>query len=52
MKKETFIRIIYGCAAIGFITYLATQKSVYMFCGGLLLTIASVMVIMNNKNKK
>ena len=50
MKKETIIKVLYGLAVLGFITYLVTKQSGFMFCGGLLLIVASVMLIVN-KNK-
>ena len=52
MKKETIIRIIYGLAIIGFVTYLITNNSMFMFLGGLFLVIGSIMQIMVNCKKK
>ena len=49
MKKEIIIKILYACSVIGFLTYLSTKNSLFMFLGGLLLTVASIMSILNNK---
>lgn len=49
MKKETIIKVLYGLAALGFFTYLVTKQSGYMFCGGLLMIVASVMLILKKK---
>ena len=52
MKKEIIITILYGCAVIAFFAYLITKKSYFQFSGGLLLIVASIMLIINNKSKK
>lgn len=52
MKKEIIIKIFYVLAIIGYLTYLFTQKTAFMFCGGLFMIIASIMLIINNKKKK
>ena len=52
-NMEIITRIIYGLAICGFITYLITKNSMFMFIGGLLLIIASTMqIIFVNKKKK
>ena len=52
MKKEIIIRIIYGLSAVCFITYLITKNTMFKFFGGLLLIVASLMLIVENTNKK
>ena len=52
MKQIIIIKIFYLVAIIGFVTYLITKKSGFMFCGGLLLIVASTLKIINDKNKK
>lgn len=49
--KEIIIKVFYALSALGYITYLFTEKSAFMFCGGLFLIVASIMLIINNKNK-
>lgn len=52
-NMEIITRIIYGLSICGFITYLITNNSMFMFIGGLLLIVASIMQIMFvNKKKK
>lgn len=52
MKKEIITRVLYLLAIIGFVIYLITKKSEFMFFGGLFLIVASVMLIISNKSKK
>ena len=56
MNKDKFIEILidvlYICAFFEFLTYLFTKKSVFMFCGGVFLILASTILIIHNKNKK
>ena len=44
-------KILYCLALVGFIIYLATKKSEFMFFGGLFLIAASIMLIISKKNK-
>ena len=50
--KEIITRILYGLAIIGFVTYLITGNSGYMFCGSIFLIAASLTFISCNKKKK
>ena len=53
MKETTVARIFYGLAIIGFVSFLITKKTYLMFCGGLFLTVASIiMIVVNTKMKK
>ena len=52
MKKEIITRVLYLLAIIGFIVYLITKKSEFMFFGGLFLIVASLIVIICKKDKK
>ena len=52
MKKELIIKVLYALSALGYLTYLFTKESEFMFFGGLFLIAASIMLIINNKNKK
>ena len=51
MKTETIISILYALAAICFFAFLATRKSGLMFCGGLLLIAASLMLLIYKKKE-
>ena len=51
-KEEIIIKVLYALSALGYITFLATNKSAFMFCGGLLMIAASIMLNINNKDKK
>ena len=51
MKKEIIIKVFYALSALGYITYLFTEKSAFMFCGGIFLIAASLMLIINNKKR-
>ena len=51
MKKDLIIRIIYGFGALGFLLYLITKNSEFMFFGGVFLIIASTLFIINKKEK-
>ena len=51
-KSEIIIKILYTLSALGYITYLVTQKSAYMFCGGLLMITASLLLLIYNKKEK
>ena len=52
MKREIVSKIFYGLAVIGFVIYLITKKSEFMFFGGLFLIIASLILIICKKDKK
>jgi hypothetical protein len=51
MKKETIVKILYALAVVGFLTFLLTRRSAFMFCGGVLMIAASIILIVHNKNK-
>lgn len=52
MKREMVSRIFYALAILGFVIYLITKKSEFMFFGGLFLIVASLIVVICNKDKK
>ena len=52
MKKERITKILYAFAILGYITYIATKKSEFMFFGGIFLIAGSIMLIICNKNTK
>ncbi len=52
MNKEIIAKILYALAALGFIIYLFTKNSGFMFCGSLFLIAASLVLIVCKKNKK
>ena len=49
---KIIIKILYAFAILGFLTFLITKNSAFMFCGGLLMIAASIMLLVNSKNKK
>ena len=49
--KEIITRILYVLAIIGFVTYLITGNSGYMFCGSVFLMAVSLIYMSCNKNK-
>ena len=51
MKNDIIIKVLFVLAVLGFITYLATRNSAFMFCGGLLMIVAGIMLIISKKNK-
>ena len=51
MKKERIIQILYLLSATNFFIYLTTKKSGFLFCGGILSIVASVMLIISNLKK-
>ena len=52
MNKEIVAKILYALAALGFIIYLVTNNSEFMFFGGLFLVAASLTLIVCKKSKK
>ena len=52
MSKEIVAKILYALAIIGFIIYLITKNSEFMFFGGLFLVAASITLIVCKKSKK
>ena len=52
MSKEIVAKILYALAALGFIIYLITKNSEFMFFGGLFLVAASLTLIVCKKSKK
>ena len=51
MKRNIPATILYLLSIIGFVTFLVTQESIYMLCGGLLLVAASIVTLIANKKK-
>ena len=51
-KEEIIIKILYVLALISFLGSLITKKTYFMFCGGVILTAASTMLIIYNKKQK
>ena len=52
MTKEIITKILYILAIIGFIIYLVTKNSEFMFFGALFIIAASIMLIVTKKSKK
>lgn len=52
MKKEIVTKMFYALATIFYLMYLLTEKSQFMFFGGLFLIVASIMHVITKKDKK
>ena len=52
MKEKIITKILYALATLGFIIYLVTKNSEFMFFGGLFLIAASIMLIVCKKKNK
>ena len=49
MNKERISQILYAFSATNFITYSATKQSAFLFAGGILMIVASILLIISKK---
>ena len=49
---EIIIKILYVLSIFGYLTFLFTKNSAFMFCGGLFMIVASIMLLVYNKLKE
>ena len=50
--KELTNKILYLISIVFNVTFMCTKEYMFMFFGGIFLIAASIMLIVNNKNKK
>ena len=49
MSKEMITKILYALSMLGFVVYLITRNSKFLFLGGLFLVVASLTLIVCKK---